>query len=117
MFTSFAYVFVIVTIITLFYFRKLQNSRWRVIATRERLKLRTSLQSEWKEAVCATYRKDMDKVLIAKHARLTNDNVGYIYIEIPSLVRWIALADDGVRKILEDCVAELAIEKLKLVLA
>ncbi len=117
MFTYSALVFVLITIIFQFYFRQAQNYKWKAISIKERLKLRNEIQESWREGVCATYRRDMDKLLIAKHARLAHNQIGYIHIEVPSLVRWIAWADDGVQKILEDAVSSLAVDELRKVLA
>lgn len=117
MFTFAAYVLVIATIISLFHFRKLQSAKWKAIAVRERAKLRLELRAAWREGEVLNYQNDMSKLLIARSAKLSHAQPGFVYIEIPMLIRWLALADERVQEILEQAIANLSVSQLREVLA
>jgi len=113
MFTFAAYVLVIATIVVSFHFRKLQSARWSAIAVRERAKLRLELRAAWREGELSNYHRDMEKLLIARDARIGHKEMGFIYIEVPELIKWLALADQGIQTILERAVRDLAVHKLR----
>ena len=111
------YLLVLLTILVAVQYRKTNNAKWRYVASRERSKLRRELRHGWAAAAHLAHTRDIERLLIVYTAPQVKDTSGYITIEIPELVKWLVMGNEGAKELLERAISAMAVQKLQELLA
>lgn len=99
------------------YNRRLSHARWQRIAMYQRMQHRTQLHEAFWEARLNRMSHAVEKILITHNAPLIGQQAGYVYIEVPPLLKWLVKGNHGVEELLGVAIRNMAEVQLREALA